>query len=439
MPNSVFFGIFGMVRQLHRVAGTALESQAKTPVAVMNLTDLGLSLSVHQLPAEEAIARLLDHALENQASDLLLGANDNHVVVSMRHLGIHRCVTLMPLDQGKACIGHIKAMSGLDFAEHRRPLDGRWLRQTKETRIELRVSVLPTLSGEDVNLRFLNRPSQFLGLDRLGLPEATHRQLLDIVSSPSGLVLVTGPTASGKTTTQYAILQHLNDGQRKINTIEDPIEHDLPGVRQSQVNHHLDLGFPEMLRAVLRQAPDVIMLGEIRDTATADTAIRAAGSGHLVLATLHAPGAASAIFSLQALGVSPHFLGMSLRAVLGQRLVRTLCPVCRTATDEPVAGMFAEIEPLRASACPPQAYSAQGCPECRSTGYSARTAIFELMPICDELRHFIYERRSPGEMYRHALHQGMLSFRSNAWLRVANGETTMEEVRRVLPPEFLNA
>ncbi|MFO0866844.1 MAG: GspE/PulE family protein [Gemmataceae bacterium] len=406
----------------------------------MTPSELGLPIHVHELPAEQAVTRLLDYAAELQASDLLLGTNDNHVAVSMRHLGIHRLVTLMPLDQGKACIGHIKAMAGIDFAEHRRPLDGRWLRVNPDgARIEVRISVLPTLSGEDLNLRFLNRANQFLDLDRLGLIEPTRSQLLEAVSCPSGLILVTGPTASGKTTTQYAILQHLNNGQRKINTIEDPIEHNLAGIRQTQVNHHLELGFPELLRAVLRQSPDVIMLGEIREPATADTAIRAATSGHLVLATLHAPGAASAIYSLQALGASPHYLGMSLRAVLGQRLVRTLCPHCRVAIAEPISGMFDVVASLRSAETPPQAYGAKGCSECRSTGYVGRTAIFEFMPVCDDLRHFIYERRSPGEMYRHALNKGMLSFRTNAWLRIANGETTIEEARRVLPPEFLTA
>lgn len=405
----------------------------------MNAPDTSLTIDLHDLPAEQAVGRLIDLAAARQASDVLFASNENHVAVSMRHLGIHRLATIMPADQGRACIGHIKAVAGIDFAEHRRPLDGRWLRAGDDGhRIDLRISVLPTLRGEDLNLRFLNRQCQFLGLDRLGMAEPTHRLMLDILDSPSGLILVTGPTGSGKSTTQYALLHRLNNGQRKINTIEDPIEYELAGIRQAQVNHHLELGFPELLRAVLRQAPDVIMLGEIRDPATAETAIRAAASGHLVLATLHAPGAAAAIVSLQALGVSPHFLGMSLRSIVAQRLVRTLCPRCRAPDEgEPWPGLFDEAASLRTPDAPRQVFEERGCPECNQTGYAGRTGIFELMNVSDALRHFVYERRTSGETYRQALAEGMISFRKAAALRIAEGDTSAAEIRRVLPREFL--
>ncbi|HWL72458.1 MAG TPA: ATPase, T2SS/T4P/T4SS family, partial [Burkholderiaceae bacterium] len=228
----------------------------------------------------------------------------------------------------------MKVESGIPLDARRRPSEGRWIRRRDNgTATDLRINTLPTLYGEDISIRLLERESDLRTLDSLGLLPRQMHELIAMINSPGGLVLVTGPTVSGKTTTLYACLQNLNNGSRKINTIEDPVEYAVPGLRQSQVNPLLEIDFPEMLRSVLRQAPDVIMVGEIRDPLTAQTAVRAANSGHVVLATLHAPIAAGAIQSMLSLDVHPHFFSSCLRGVVTQRLVRSLCPECKCAYD----------------------------------------------------------------------------------------------------------
>ena len=321
---------------------------------------------------EPAVAGLIDHAARIGASDLFFSYNDNHVAVSVRHLGIVRLVTVLATDHGRRCTSYIKAMAGMDLAEQRRPLDGRWVREhdtflfgdddeddpddddededdeeiwpelrtkrqrpsgTGAGRIDLRVSTIPTLHGEDMAIRLLVGTPQVTALDQLGMSPRERGELAAMLDIPGGLILVSGPTGSGKTTTLYACLRHLNNGERKIHTIEDPIEYAIPGLRQSQINLKADVGFPELLRSVLRQSPDVILIGEIRDAITAEIAIRAANSGHLVLASVHAPSAPGAVQSLLGLGANPHFLSSSLQGVIAQRLVRTLCPACKAAFD----------------------------------------------------------------------------------------------------------
>ncbi len=405
----------------------------------MTIPANGFHFDVHAQSPEAAVSQLIEHAVEVRASDLLFASNDHHYSVSIKHLGVQRLVTVLTQELGRSCVGHIKAMAGINFVEHRRPLDGHWRRSIPSgQRIDLRVSILPTLHGEDVNLRFLCRQAHFLGLDRLGMLTPVEAQVREILENPSGLVLIAGPTGSGKTTTQYALLNYLNNGQRKINTIEEPIEYELTGIRQAEVDPQVSLGFPELLRAVLRQAPDVIMLGEIRDPEVADTAVRAANSGHLVLATLHAPGASAAILSLKALGVSPHFLGMSIRAVLSQRLVRTVCPHCRTvAEDSSMLDEFKETFQKCGVQSEMQMYEASACAECRYTGYVGQTGIFELMALNERLRHHIYDGKRPGDVYRQSLSDGMIPFRTSAFAKIAEGVTSLTEVKRILSREFL--
>ncbi len=404
-----------------------------------NVFPADLTLDVHDLPPDQAVSQLIDHAVFHNASDLLFAHDENHVTVGMRHLGIYRTVTLLTPELGRHCMAHIKASAGIDFTEHRRPLDGRWLHTSPaEQKIDLRINVLPTLYGEDVNLRLLNRQNQFLALENLGLDRPIFNQLLGLLHSPSGLVLVAGPPGAGKTTTLYAALGFLNTGQRKINTIEDPIEYAIPGIRQAQVPPHGEVDFPELLRSVLRQAPDVIMIGEIRDAVTAETAVRAANSGHLVLATLHAPTAAGAIQSLQNLGVPPHFLGTSLRGVVAQRLVRTLCPFCRQTGNLPeLPDLFNEVAPWLEEGQGRHLFAALGCSQCHQTGYAARTGVFEVMVASTSLRELILEKQPVRTLHRHACAGGMMDFRRAALLKIARGETTSEEVLRVIPSEFL--
>jgi type II secretory ATPase GspE/PulE/Tfp pilus assembly ATPase PilB-like protein len=413
-----------------RMEGTAMDDRG----------DLGLSppLDLDKATAENVIERLVEHAANVAASDMYFCANENHVAVVARHLGLLRLISTLPLDLGRRCMAHVKTMASLDATERRRPLDGRWVHHRPNgATYDLRIETVPTLYGEDLALRLLDRESRLLDTAQLGLAPAAHQTLRKLLQSPSGLILVTGPTGSGKTTTMYACLAVLNNGERKINTIEDPIEYALPGIRQSQVNLRIGLDFPELLRAVIRQGPDVIMVGEVRDPVTAQTAVRAANSGHLVLATLHAPSAAGAVQSMLTFGVNPHHLASCLLAAVAQRLVRTLCPECKTV-DEVVQGpaLFADRDCAdQPSMC--VGFCAAGCEACRKTGYSARTGLFELLLATPSIRSLIMEGRTSHEIHRAAIREGTIPFRRSALLKIAAGMTTAEEVFRVVPAEYL--
>ena len=414
--------------------GKAIESS--------HLIDLGKS------SPEGAITQLVRHAARIGASDLFVSAGGDHVTVQMRHLGIVRPLCVLPLEQGRRCLAHVKARAEMDTSERRRPQDGRWLFPIDEEeaesdspgagRIDLRISCVPTLHGEDLAVRLVPHNHQHLVLEQLGMMPSQLDQYRSMLQSPGGLILITGPTGSGKTSTLYSSLIRLNDGTRKINTIEDPIEYAIEGVRQSQVNPAISLGFSELLRSVLRQSPDVIMVGEIRDPETAQTAVHAANSGVLVFATVHAPAAPTAVQSMRNLGVHPHFLAASLRGVVAQRLARTFCPECRTTVDLGDApGVFDEVKPLLAGDEGRTLYAAGGCNACAMTGYVSRTGVFEVMPATASLRDLIADARPARELRDKAVRDGMIQFRQAALVKVAQGRTSIEEVFRVIPTEHL--
>ncbi|MCI0456930.1 MAG: GspE/PulE family protein [Gemmataceae bacterium] len=397
-----------------------------------------LRIDVNDQPPEEAVPRLIEHAAELMASDLYFGTNENHVSVAVRLLGVPRLVSILPLEFGKRCMAHLKAVANMDVAEKRRPLDGRRLyRRPSGQQVDLRINTIPTLYGEDFTIRLLERESRLLELDQLGLLRHDYNRLLAMLQSPSGLILVTGPTGAGKTTTLYACLNYLNTGERKINTIEDPIEYAVAGVRQSQINPKIDVDFPDLLRSVLRQAPDVIMIGEIRDTVTAETAVRAANSGHLVLATLHAPVAAGAVQSMLSLGVHPHFLASCLLGCVAQRLLRTLCEECRVSFDVVEENTFEEVKRWLEPGEGKTLHGPGACEECHMTGYSARTGVFEVLVVSRALRKLVMARAALQQIREKAIEEGTIEFRQAALLKVAKGETTVEEVFRVVPTEYL--
>lgn len=395
--------------------------------------------SLFDLPAHEVVDHFLEQAAELRASDLYFTSEESHVSVSVRHLGLVRHLGRLPRVLGHHCIAHVKALADMDTTEHRRTLDGRWLHDRPDgRRIDLRVNILPTLHGEDCALRLLTREVGLRALYDLGMIRREYNDLLAMLNTSGGLILLTGPTGAGKTTTGYACLRYLNDGTRKIHTIEDPIEYEVEGVRQSAVNPRLDVTFPELLRSVLRHAPDVILIGEIRDPVAATTAVQAAICGHLVLATVHAPVATGAIETMRALGIPPYFLASALLGVVAQRLVRTLCGACAVPVPlDALPHTFDEVRPwleLDQGKC---LYAARGCPACRGTGYTGRTGVFEVLRISHAVRRAIAEGQ-PGPLLREqAVKGGLLELRQAALLKVAQGKTTAEEVIRTIPPEYL--
>jgi type II secretory ATPase GspE/PulE/Tfp pilus assembly ATPase PilB-like protein len=395
-------------------------------------------LDVANLNAEQAVSALVEHADDMGASDLFFVSNEQHVAVLVRHLGLMHTIAILAVEHGKRCLAHVKATAGMDTSEKRRPADGRWIYQRANGHaVDLRINCMPTLYGEDMAMRMLDRDTQLYLLDSLGMTPQQSDLYMDMIHSPAGLVLITGPTGSGKSVTLYASLMHLNDGKRKINTIEDPIEYAIDGLRQSQVNGQIDLGFSDLLRSVLRQCPDIIMIGEIRDQETARTAVHAANSGMLVFATLHAPAAAGAVQSMLNLGVHPHFLSTSLRGVVGQRLVRTLCPKCKTSFPLEHADPFEEVRPWLAAGEATNLYAPKGCEECRMSGYNARTGVVEVLKITPAIRSLIAENRPGRDIHAKAVEEGMLQFRHAALLKVARGLTSIEEVFRTVPTEHL--
>ncbi|MFY9181915.1 MAG: GspE/PulE family protein [Kiritimatiellia bacterium] len=329
-----------------------------------------------------------------------------------------------------AIISRIKVMAGMDIAEKRLPQDGRISLRIKGEEIDVRVSTMPTVYGESVSLRLLMRSSGMFGMDKLGLLKDDEAILHRLIRKPHGILLVTGPTGSGKSTSLYAWLHTINSVDKRILTVEDPIEYEMAGINQIQMRPEIGLTFAVGLRHILRQDPDVIMVGEIRDQETADIAIRAALTGHLVFSTLHTNDAAGGITRLVDMGIEPFLVASSVEALVAQRLVRRLCPHCKRPW--PVDMAFLEsigfpVDDLPTGAiCEPV-----GCEECRGTGYAGRTGIYEILLISDTIRQMIVDRKSAAEIKENALQNGMHTLRMDGFRKALDGVTTLEEVIRV--------
>lgn len=391
-----------------------------------------------EMEPDAALDLICAFAADSEASDVFIHSNEGVAEVSMRRMGSVSRLAVMPIEQGKQLINFLKVKASMDIAEHRRPLDGRWIHEIDGRRLDMRVNSIATLFGEDLTVRVWDREVGLRDYTELGVLQSDLPKLTNMLNSPSGLILVTGPTGTGKTTTLYSCLQYLNDGTRKICTLEDPVEYALTGVRQSQIQMKIGLDFPELLRSVLRQSPDIIMIGEIRDIATAETAIRAANSGHLVLATLHAPVASQAVNAMLALGANPYFLSSCLLGVAAQRLVRKLCPNCRMGFDVTAAPQtFAAISDMLAPGEGDAIYGPAGCEECGGDGYLGRTGLFEIMTFNQSIRRLIADSAKGEDIEKAAIEAGMIEFRRSAMLLVARGVTSMEEILRDVPAEHL--
>ena len=381
-----------------------------------------------QAPVIRMINALLLQALRERASDLHFEPYEQRSVVRFRIDGVLRDVIEPPRALHAALVSRLKIMASLDIAEKRLPQDGRISLKLGDRQVDVRVSTLPTGSGERVVLRLLDKEAARLDLTALGMSDGTLAAIDRLIREPHGIVLVTGPTGSGKTTTLYAALSRLPRGSVNMMTVEDPIEYALDGVAQTQVNPRIELDFARALRAILRQDPDVIMIGEIRDLETAQIAVQASLTGHLVLATLHTNDASSAVTRLADMGVEPYLLASSLLGVLAQRLVRTLCPVCKTANAPSVGErkLLADIGIGSASV-----HDAPGCAECNDTGFRGRTGVYELLLVDDAIRRGIHDGADEIALRGAATRAGMTSLRRDGARWIADGSTSLAELVRV--------
>ncbi len=381
-------------------------------------------------PIIRLINALLTQAVKEGASDIHIETFETRMSVRMRVDGILREIIEPPRKLAPVIISRIKVMARLDIAEKRLPQDGRISLRIAGRGVDVRVSTLPSGHTERVVLRLLDKQAGRLNLSHLGMDAQIYARLQGLIEKPHGIILVTGPTGSGKTTTLYAALTHLNDRRRNILTVEDPIEYYLDGIGQTQVNAKVDMTFARGLRAILRQDPDVVMVGEIRDLETAEIAVQASLTGHLVFSTLHTNTAVGAVTRLQDMGVEPYLLASSLLGVIAQRLVRLLCPECKQATPADDG----EMQILRVDATRtlqrPVIYKPVGCPHCNHGGFIGRRGIYELVELNDGLRQMIHDKRSEMQLEAFA-RQYSPSIRDDGIRLVLEGMTSLDEVLRV--------
>ena len=421
------------IKKFLGIGADTLQSMAGEDNGVRVVEDktdnMDLTVAAEDASIIRFVNQVLAEALELRATDVHVEPFENALRVRYRIDGV-LVEANIPSEVRRyhaAIVSRIKILSHLDIAEKRLPQDGRIRVKVTGREIDLRVSVIPMIHGEAVVLRILDTGDALLGLEHLGMSARDSRCFEKVLELPHGIVLVTGPTGSGKTTTLYAALSRINDIERKIVTIEDPVEYQLRGINQIQVSTKTGLTFGAGLRSILRHDPDVILIGEIRDRETAEIAVQASLTGHLVFSTLHtndAPGAATRLIDM---GVEPYLLSSSLEVVLAQRLVRLICKQCREEVP------LAELDALRAeygSQVPEVVFRGRGCRHCQGTGFRGRQGVFELMPVTEEIRALIIERASAGTIRRVAIDQGMTSLRDDGWRLVREGRTTIEEVVR---------
>ena len=405
--------------------------RGKAKPAPVAIDDRGQA--AREAPVVKLVNRILSSALKQGASDIHIEPYEQELRVRFRIDGLLSTVMTPPLNQKDAVTSRIKIMAKLDISEKRLPQDGRMkIRLTREGRVgdlDLRVSVLPTLHGEKVVLRLLDRDRLMLDMTQLGFEPDSLRRFESAILKPYGMVLVTGPTGSGKTSTLYSSITRLNRMETNILTAEDPVEFNLPGINQVQVKEQIGLTFATALRAFLRQDPNIVLVGEVRDLETAEIAIKAALTGHLVLSTLHTNDAASTVSRLTNMGVEPFLVATSVHLICAQRLVRRICRQCRQAAEPPVESLIdAGFDPSEASRIP--TYRGRGCDACNHTGYKGRVGLFEVMEIGDGLRDLILRGGTSAQLKQMAIRDGMSTLRASGLQKIRDGVTTLEEILR---------
>ncbi|RMH56784.1 MAG: type II secretion system protein GspE [Candidatus Hydrogenedentota bacterium] len=371
-------------------------------------------------------------AIKNRASDVHLEPFENEFVIRQRIDGVLQKMPAPPKQLQSAVTSRIKVMADLNIAETRLPQDGRIKLRLAGKEIDLRVSTLPTVFGESVVLRLLDRSAALITLDQLGLQEDVRIKTEKVIDNPNGIVVVTGPTGSGKTSTLYAFVDKINNPELKLITVEDPVEYQVDSITQVQVREKVGLTFASALRSILRQDPDIVLIGEIRDVETAQIAIQASLTGHLVLTTLHTNDAAGTLTRLIDMGVEPFLLTSTILGICGQRLVRTICPMCKEiVTPEPEKLRILggpDFDPVKATF-----YQGRGCEECAGTGFKGRTGIFELLLMSEEIQELVLKRSPANIIHQEARRLGMQTMAEDGWKKALAGITTVDEVLRVAP------
>ncbi len=383
-----------------------------------------------EAPIIRLVNRLIFNAVEQKASDIHFEPFENEFKARYRIDGVLHDVESPPHRLQAAIISRVKIMAKLDIAERRLPQDGRIKLRISDKEIDFRISTIPTLFGESLVMRILDRDTLILDLDKLGFPDNVLVQYKELTTQPYGMILVTGPTGSGKTSTLYTTLAKINSPQNKIITLEEPVEYQLNGVNQIQVNQKIGMSFASGLRSIVRQDPDIILVGEIRDRETAEIAIQSALTGHLLFSTLHTNDAAGAITRLLDMGVESFLLSSTLLGVLAQRLVRVICPECKRPIQPEERLLKAmEINPDEANEI--GFFGGKGCEACRYTGFKGRTAIFEYLPVTGRIRKEIIRKSSAEQIKEVAVKSGMLTLRQDGWRKVREGVTTIPEILKV--------
>ena len=395
-------------------------------------TELEVGEDLLDETSEAPIIKLVNHifsqAVKSQASDIHIEPYQKHLQVRFRLDGVLHNVLSPPRRLHAAIVSRIKVMARLDIAEKRLPQDGRTEVKIGERLVDVRVSCLPTAFGERVVLRLLEKSGKLLSMEEIGLTAAALAEMKRLLHLSHGIILVTGPTGSGKTTTLYAALSSINSPDKNILTIEDPIEYQLDGIGQMQVNPKINLTFVSGLRSMVRQDPDVILVGEIRDRDTAEIAIHAALTGHLVFSTLHTNDSASAVTRLTDMGIEPFLVSTAVQAIIAQRLVRLLCPHCKEAY-EPEEAQWVELRSSREVAGP--IFRADGCEKCLETGYRGRTGIYEFLLLSEAIKGLVLKTSDANQINKAARAEGMASLREDGINKVMEGRTTISEVLRV--------